>query len=71
MTNTTKSRKISTMAIRPRLQIDMDNKLSYALDQKAGEQSVQEGRKITKREIVLVALRDKYPDLSPLINKEL
>ena len=49
--------------MKPRLVIDVNQRLLLALNKLAAEQSVKVGYKVTRSELVLNALYEKYPEL--------
>ncbi len=71
MTNNSANGTISKMAIRPRIQVDVEPVLNNALDMKAAELSVKLHKRVSKREVVLLSLLNTYPELEPLILAEL
>ncbi len=55
------------MSIKPRLVIEVNPELLLRLRVKAAERSVDQGGRVTIKDIVLQALVKQYPDLSDII----
>jgi hypothetical protein len=54
---------------RPRIAIDMSQGLSLAISELAGKESVKQGKRITKRDIILDGLQVAFPELTKLVEE--